>query len=48
MNNKGKNRDVNPYDLNQVSKIKSSRARVVRTRPRSDDPYSTSSSVYVK
>ncbi len=47
MNNKRKNSDVNPYDLNQVSKIKSSRSGVVRTRSRSDDPYSTSSSAYV-
>lgn len=46
MNNKRKNSDFNPYDLNQVSKMKSSRTRVVRTRSRSDDPYSTSSSAY--
>ena len=46
MNDKRKNGDVNPYDLNQVSKIKTNRSRVVRTRSLPDDPYSTSSSAY--
>lgn len=46
MNNKRENNDFNPYDLNQVSKKKNGRSGMVRTRSRSDDPYSTSSSAY--
>ena len=47
MNNKRKNSDVSPYDLNQIGKIKTTGSGVARTRSRSDDPYSTSSSAYV-
>ena len=43
MKNTRKYSDVNPYDLNQVGKIRNSRSRIVGIRSRSDDPYSTSS-----
>lgn len=38
--NKKKNRDFNPYDLNQVGKRKR-RLRILRKRTQSTDPYST-------
>jgi len=36
-----KNSDINPYDLNQISKIRNKRLKKVKIRPRSNDPYST-------
>jgi len=48
MDSKRRYSKINPYDLTQVRKIMGGRAKNVSTRTHSDDPYSTSSSVYVK